>query len=97
MSYSFQLRAASKAAAKAAVRSQFDIIAAQQVCHQRDRAQAEATADAFVDVLADKDGKEIQINMSGSLTGQWSGSDVVDVTGANVNVSAYLVDPLPQA
>lgn len=97
MSYSFQLRAASKAAALAAIASKMTEVTAQQVCHARDKAQAEAAAASFLGLLPEKPGKEIVVTMSGSLSGQWQGSDVVEISGANVMVSVALVDPQPAA
>lgn len=93
MSYSLGVRAATKEAAKAAVRVKFAEIVAGQQCHQRDQAAALAAADAQVDLLADDDTKDVAVSMSGSLTGQWSGSDVTRIEGASVSVSAYLVTP----
>lgn len=98
MSYSFGLRAASKTALLALVAAKMDEIAAQQVCHERDKAPALAAAEAFVGQLTEDDTRDVSITMSGSLTGHWEGSDVTRVTGANVSVSAYLVDrPKPEA
>lgn len=90
MSYSFTVRAPNKADAKTAVAAKLAEVAAQQMCHERDKAQAQAAADAFVDVLTDDADKDIVVNMSGYLTGQWQGSDVTRIEGASVNVNAGL-------
>ena len=90
MSYSFGVRAANKAAAKQAVREKFDQVALQQTCHERDKAQAIAAADAFIDLVVDDDSKDVVVSMSGSLMGQWSDSDVVRIENAAVSVSAGL-------
>lgn len=97
MSYSFNVRAASKALVKAAIAAELEKVAAQQACHLRDKAQAQAAADAFVDVLTDDDDKDVVVNMSGYLSGQWQGSDVTRIEGASVNVSAGLAnrEPVP--
>lgn len=97
MSYSFGVRAASKAAAKLAVREKFDQMALQQACHERDKAQALAAADAFIDLVVEDDSKDIVVSMNGSLMGQWSGSDVVRIENAAVSVSAGLANREPAA
>jgi len=92
MSYSFGVKAANKADAKAKIVIEFDKVVAQQGVHTKDRDQAQAAANAFVDLLDDDDTKDINVSMSGSLSGSWSGSNLTSFTGANVSVSAYLVD-----
>lgn len=93
MSYSLGVRATTKEAVKAAVRAKFAEIVAGQQCHARDQAAALAAADAQVDLLADDDTKDVVVSMNGSLTGQWSGSDVTRIEGASVSVNAYLATP----
>lgn len=90
MSYSFSLRAGSKALAKAAVAAKLDEAISFQKCHERDRAQALATADAFIDLLPDDESKDVAVSMSGSLMGKWDGSDVVLIESANVSFTASL-------
>lgn len=90
MSYSFQIRAATKAAAKLAVAAKFEEVATQQKCHERDKAQALAAADAFVDLVSDDETKDVVVTMNGYLSGRWEGSDVVFIGDANVNVTAGL-------
>ena len=90
MSYSFALRAATKAAALAAVIAKMDEVAAQQACHQRDKAQAVAAAESFLNLLPDDDARDVTVNMSGYLSGQWQGSDVVEISAANVMVAVGL-------
>lgn len=98
MSYSFGLRAANKAALLALVSAKMDEIAAQQVCHERDKAAALATAEAFTGQLTDDESRDVSITMSGFLSGQWEGSDVTRVTAANVSVSVGFADrPSPEA
>lgn len=92
MSYSFQIRAANKAAAKAAVAAKFDQTAGTQACHARDKVQALAAADAFIDLLTDDESKDVSVTMSGSLSGQWQGSDVTSISSANLSVTAYQVN-----
>lgn len=62
-----------------------------QSCHQRDQAQAQAAADAFIDLLVDDDTKDVVVSMNGSLMGKWTGTDVTTIEGAAVSVSAHLV------
>ena len=88
MSYSFTVRAPNKAEARLAVASKFDEAIGHQVCHQRDKVQALSAAYAFIDLLSDDDSKDINVNMSGSLSGTWSGSDVTVISVANVSISA---------
>lgn len=76
MSYSFNVRAATKALAKLAVAAKFAEVATAQACHERDKKQALAAADAFIDLVSDDDTKDISVAMNGYLTGQWTGSDV---------------------
>ena len=91
MSYSFTIRAATKTQAKTDVALKFDEMALQQACHARDRAQALGAAFDSIDLLDDDESKDIVVNMSGSLTGLWQGSDVICIQGANVSVGAGLV------
>lgn len=91
MSFSFSIRAASKAAAKAAVAVELDKVVASQVVHERDRAQAQASADAYIDVLDDDDTKDVAIYVSGSLSGVWTESSLTSIHGANVSVGATLL------
>lgn len=91
MSYSFSLRAADKAAAKAAVSAKFDEVVAAQACHARDRAFVLAAADAAIDLVADDPDRDLSVAMSGSLSGTWEGSDVTTVTGVSVTINAGLV------
>jgi 3-hydroxyisobutyrate dehydrogenase-like beta-hydroxyacid dehydrogenase len=91
MSYSFNLRAPSKAAALAAVTAKMDEVAAQQACHQRDKAQAVAAAESFLALLPDDDTRDVAVNMSGYLAGTWQGSDVVNISSANMVVAVAMV------
>lgn len=90
MSYSFTVKAATKQLAKVEVALQFEKAVAAQACHERDRLQALAAANAYVDLLAEDDSRDVVVAMSGGLTGQWQGSDVTRIEGASLSVSAYL-------
>ncbi len=89
MSYSFTVRAANKQAAKVAVAAKFEEVATQQACHQRDKAQTCAAANAFVDLLNPDDSKDVVVTINGSLTGRWTGSDVTTIESAAVSITAY--------
>lgn len=87
MSYSFQVRAGTKAEAKQAVVSQFDAIVANQPVHEVDRDAAAAAATAFIDMLGEpQDGATVNVSVNGYLTWREEG----DYTSANVTVSASL-------
>lgn len=90
MSYSFNVRGANKAEAKTKVAAKLTEAAAAQSCHARDQQQAQAVADAFIDLLADDDSKDVVVSMNGSLMGKWTGTDVTIIEAAAVSVSAYL-------
>ncbi|WP_296741484.1 hypothetical protein [Mesorhizobium sp.] len=65
MSYSFNVQAASKAAAKAAVAAKFDEVIATQPIHARDKTAALANANAVIDLLMDDDTREISVSVNG--------------------------------
>lgn len=91
MSYSFAVRCESKASAKDAIARKMTEVAALQVCHERDKAQALDAAFAFIDLLPDDPTRDVQVGMSGYLAGTWAGTDVVEVSGASVSVNAGLL------
>lgn len=95
MSYSFNVRGNTKAEAKTKVAAELAKAVAAQSCHARDHKQAQAAADAFIDVLQDDDNQDVVVYMSGSLTGHWMGTDVTRIEGAAVSVNASLVAKLP--
>lgn len=89
MSYSFHVRAASKAAAIAAVAAKLDEVAAAQPSHAVDKAQALAAASAFIEVLPEpSDAQDVTVSVNGSVG--WTGTWGVDhkVTHTAVGVSA---------
>ena len=90
MSYSFQVRAANKAEAKAAVALKFEDVVKAQACHARDRIVALTTAGAVIDLIEDDDTQDVVVSMNGYLSGTWSGSDVTRIGGVNVSVAANL-------
>lgn len=89
MSYSFNIRAATKAEAKAAVEAKFDEVIAGQPVHVRDRAAALANANAVIDLLADDDTQDVGVTCSGYVS--WSGAEppeTVPLTSASASASA---------
>lgn len=90
MSYSFKVLAASKLAAKAAIAAELAQVAKSQASHGRDFLQAQAAANAFVDVLPDDDGQDVHVSVSGSLSGAWEGNNLQRVSGVNVCITASL-------
>jgi hypothetical protein len=91
MSYSFQVTAASKAAAIEAATAEMANVTKTQPVHERDAGPALAATEAFVGQLADDDARDVRISVSGALG--WSGESGPDMTiiSSNVSVSAYLV------
>lgn len=88
MSYSFNVRAADKADARAKVAAELDKVVASQPIHEIDRAQAEAAAEAFLSLLGEPGAQqEISVSVSGSIC-RWD-SDVV--TGTMVSVNAAIL------
>lgn len=92
MSYSFTVQASTPEEAKARVAEKFDQVAAQQVCHERDKAQVLATVASFIDLVQPDAARDLVVSVSGSLSGLWTGSDVTEIRAAGISVSAGLVD-----
>lgn len=90
MSYSFRIQAATKAQAKEKVAAELALVVQAQPIHARDQAQAQAAADAFIDLLADDDAKDVMCVVYGSVS--WTGNgDSAVLTSASVAPSASLV------
>lgn len=89
MSYSFNVQAPTKAAAKDAVAAKFDEVIASQPIHTRDKAAALANAGAVIDLLSGDDTRAISVSVSGSV--QWR--DELRPDGSNplqgASVSAF--------
>lgn len=88
MSYSFQIKAATKAEAKEAVAAKFDEVVASQSIHARDRAAVLANANTVIDLLDTNEAKDVSVSCNGCLS--WTGgADQPDVfTSASVACSA---------
>lgn len=90
MSYSFSVRAASKAEAKEKIGAEFDKIVAGQAVHATDRSTAQDVAETFVDFMVEPDeGKEISVSVNGYLSWRAEG----EFTGASVSVTASVINP----
>lgn len=85
MSYSFSVRAASKAEALQKIAAELDKVVAAQAVHAKDRSQAMAAAEAFVGLVAEpSDSQEVSVSVNGSVG--WTGEEM-NITGASVGVS----------
>lgn len=88
MSYSFSVKAATKAEAKEAVAKYFDEpVIAHQPVHTRDRAAVLANASAVIDLLADDEAKDVQVSCNGYISGNWS-ADSSEVRPYTVSIAA---------
>lgn len=86
MSYSFSIRAASKAEACAKVADELRKVVQAQPIHSRDQGQALGTAETFITLLKTDSTKDVAVSMNGSLS--WIDDAT---TSASVTVSASLV------
>ena len=95
MSYSFQVTAPTKAAAKEAVAAKFDEIVASQAIHARDKAAALANANAAIDLLVDDAASHVAVSCSGYVGWREVLRDDAgnDLHSASVSASASLVAP----
>jgi hypothetical protein len=95
MSYSFNGRAATKTAAKEFVAAELAKVISSQPIHVRDRDQAQAAANAFIDLVEDDDTKDVSVSVNGSVGWNLSLAPGAEsshpLTAAAVSVSAYLV------
>jgi hypothetical protein len=92
MSFSFSIRAANKADAKAKCAQEMAKAVAGQACHARDLQQQLAAQHAVIDLLTDDADKDVYVSASGSLAGQWTGTDVHRIEGAHISVSVSQVE-----
>ena len=92
MSYSFSLRAATKAEAKTAVAAKLDEVVSQQPLHQLELDASVALADAIIELLPQDDTRDVAVSMNGSVswTGVYPESHVVK--GIGVSFNAYWAD-----
>jgi hypothetical protein len=97
MSYSFQFAAADKSAARICAAQEFQLVVDMQPVHAQDRGPALSALDAYLDLLADDDTRDIQVTVNGSVSYAYEqGMDqkLVPLTHASVSVSAYLTTKL---
>lgn len=81
MSYSFNVRAASKAEALAKVTEKLDEVVKQQSCHTVDRDQALAAFNLFLALSPEPaEGHDLAVNMNGYVGGAWEGSELKSLT-----------------
>lgn len=90
MSYSFAVRAATKAEAREKIAAQFDQVEIAQPCHMRDRAAVQALAFAFVDLLPDDDSRDVRVTCNGHMVGPWP-LEKNDAKAINACVYAELI------
>lgn len=90
MSYSFNVRAGTKAEVLEKVAAELNQAVADQPIHSADREQAEAAASAFLGILPEVDDKDYFISVNGSVGYQGEGEERV-ITTASVGVSASLI------
>lgn len=87
MSYSFNVKAASKAAAKEEIAAKFAEVVNGQPVHKADHDAAVAAAQAFVDVLAEPNDEQIvAVTVNGWVS--WRAED--EFIGASVSINAGL-------
>ena len=87
MSYSFQVKAATKELALAAVGVKFDEIVSQQPIHAKDREAVVVNAGAVINLLTDNNAKDVVVSCNGYLS--WNGSpDEAEFIAAAVSCSA---------
>lgn len=89
MSYSFSVKAATKAEAIDAVVQRMGDVVAGQPDHAKERAAVEMAAAAFVNVLADDPERDVSVSVNGSLS--WTSTEEPhSYYGASMSISAGL-------
>ena len=92
MSYSFSVKAATKAEAKAAVEAEFDKVVASQPIHARDKAVALANASAVIDLLMDVPAdKLVSVSVNGYVGWMVDQEGKQPLNSASVSAGASLV------
>lgn len=95
MSYSFNITAANKAAAKEAVAKKFDEEAvAHQEIHKRDREIVLATVNNAIDLMATDETRDVTVSCSGNLSYRSTEDDLagVPLTHVSINVATACVN-----
>jgi hypothetical protein len=93
MSFSFNVRAATMAAALVMVDEKVDEVVANQPVHAVDADAIKATARAYADLVEEKEGHDVSINVNGyvSWEGTLGGDEPVTIRGANIGVGIGLI------
>lgn len=93
MSYSFVVRAATKAEVIEKIREQFDSVEIAQPCHVRSRPIVQAAAFAHVALLPEDDSRDVRVACHGHLVGPWEpGNKLTTVRAVNAGVYAELIE-----
>lgn len=96
MSYSFSVRAATKLALLACIAAKFDEVLIAQPAHAADRAVAEASAAALVNVLPEPTpGKEFYVTISGWISYRQQPDLTASLSGVNFSINASFADVRP--
>ena len=93
MSYSFSARVATKDEARAKVASELEQYLHHQPQH-RERDQVQTIANAFIDLLADDDTQDIQIQIHGSVGWKYGAEAPEPLNAISVGVSIHHVPKL---
>lgn len=80
MSYSFSVRAESKAEASDKVRQELDKVVASQPIHAADYSRAWSAADSFIALIRDDHAQDITVSVNGSCHGSDGNLDGVSVS-----------------
>jgi hypothetical protein len=100
MSYSFSIRAASKADALTKVQEQFKEVVRQQPVHVQDFEGALDAVDAYLGMLMTDDTRDVAVSVHGSVSYQWEAGvneAQVALSSVSLGISAYLVAKEPVA
>jgi glucokinase len=97
MSYSFNLVASSKNAAKLAVQAKVAETAQMQPCHAIDVNQATEAAYAFISLLPEDETKDVYVAMAGYVSGDWSQGELLNLSGVSLNINVQHIARTVQA
>jgi hypothetical protein len=87
MSYSFSVKASTKAELPALVKAEFDKVVLAQPSHAADKKAAEDAVAAFVGIVREPAANEhIAVSVSGSLSWQTTNAEAFYGSGISVNV-----------
>lgn len=91
MSYSFNVKAASKAEAKAAAVAKVEEIVFQQGIHSRDREAIISNINLAVDLLQDDDSRDVSITANGYLSFGGGSNEEAPISQVSISAGAGLV------